>query len=154
MTMKCLAQPATIFSWVRQPLPEKSKAMTHVHRNEPHYCFQICQMSGLKNRSSYPPPLMSVRPASTSSAPSMATSSWDTNTQTFWETFFNSYNCLSEIIRERVCWWLTVHQLTSGCLSRSESERPCFRISWRACGVEKDNGMRKCMTLSNFTDMV
>ena len=107
MTMKCFAQPATIFSWVRQPLPEKATICC----KEPHTTlryFQSCQGWG-NVPCSYPPPLMRVSPASTSSAPSMATSSCYRQTQTNKQTNTNfekhSWVCVKIVFFPDTCEW-------------------------------------------------
>lgn len=64
--MKCLAQPAMIFSWVRQPLRTKDGENGE---GKP----EGTRLRGVTL--THPPPLISVRSASTSSAPSIATSS-------------------------------------------------------------------------------
>lgn len=75
MTIKCLAQPATIFSWVRQPLWDREKCVRHARQHAAEALLSVLNCT-------HPPPLINVRSASTSSAPSIATSSWVMWTQT------------------------------------------------------------------------
>lgn len=125
----------------------------------------------------HPPPFISARSASTSSAPSIATSSCvggNVKTNNLWDeqktkqirplrhslatvcsTIQVFCSCiisaalrfkLTEFERQLIValphfqgfqfnLWRAHH--TSGCLSRSDSVRPCCRISWRACGRKK-----------------
>lgn len=89
MTTKCFPQPATIFSCVRQPLWDKERTSERQKSGDTGWVL----LSVLN--CPHPPPLISVRSPSTSSAPSITTSSCVGGMLTYYSTRQIKRNCFS-----------------------------------------------------------